>query len=40
MDAKNSNFLKFRAYWQLSEEMLADATKEDLAETACILAMQ
>ncbi len=40
MDAKNSTFLEFRAYWQLSEEMIADATKEDLAEAARILAMQ
>lgn len=40
MDAKNKTFLEFRAYWQLSEEMIADATKEDLAEAARILAMQ
>lgn len=40
MDNKNKTFLEFRAYWQLSEEMIAQATKEDLAETARILAMQ
>jgi hypothetical protein len=40
MDAKSPTFLEFRAYWQLSEEMIADATKEDLAEVARILAMQ
>jgi hypothetical protein len=33
-------FDEFRAYWQLSEEMIAGATKEDLAEVARILAMQ
>lgn len=40
MDKRNPTFLEFKAYWQLSEEMIADATKEDLAETARILAMQ
>ena len=40
MDSKSKTFLEFRAYWQLSEEMIAQATKEDLAETARILAMQ
>ena len=40
MDANNPTFQEFRAYWQLSEEMIADATKEDLAEAARILAMQ
>lgn len=33
-------FQEFRAYWQLSEEMIADASKEDIAEVARILAMQ
>ncbi len=33
-------FHEFRAYWQLSEDLIADATKEDLAETARILALQ
>jgi hypothetical protein len=33
-------FDEFRAYWQLSEEMIAGATKADLAEVARILAMQ
>lgn len=40
MDTSNATFLEFRAYWQLSEELIADATKEELAETARILAMQ
>ena len=40
MEANHQTFLEFRAYWQLSEEMIADATKEDLAEVARILAMQ
>jgi hypothetical protein len=40
MDSTNVEFEEFRAYWQLSEEMIADATKEDLAETARILALQ
>lgn len=33
-------FHEFRAYWQLSEDLIADATKEDLAEVARILGMQ
>ena len=33
-------FDEFRAYWQLSEEMIAGASKEDIAEVARILAMQ
>lgn len=33
-------FHEFRAHWQLSEELIAEATKEDLAEAARILAMQ
>lgn len=40
MDASNPTFQEFRAYWQLSEELIEGATKEDLAETARILAMQ
>lgn len=36
----NPTFQEFRAYWQLSEEMIAGATKEDIAEVARILAMQ
>jgi hypothetical protein len=36
----NPMFDEFRAYWQLSEEMIAEAAKEDLAEAARILAMQ
>jgi hypothetical protein len=33
-------FHEFRAYWKLSEELIAGATKEDLAEVARILGMQ
>lgn len=33
-------FQEFRAYWQLSEEMIAKATKDDIVEVARILAMQ
>jgi hypothetical protein len=33
-------FHEFRAYWKLSEEMIAGASKDDLAEVARILAMQ
>lgn len=40
MDTTNPTFQEFKAYWQLSEELIADATKEDLAEVARILAMQ
>ena len=40
MDKSNPTFQEFRAYWQLSEELIAEATKEDLAEAARILAMQ
>ena len=40
MDSSNPIFKEFSAYWQLSEEMIADASKDDLAETARILAMQ
>ena len=40
MDANNPTFQEFRAYWQLSEEMIANASKDDLAEVARILAMQ
>jgi hypothetical protein len=36
----DKTFLEFRAYWQLSEEMITKATKEDLTEVARILAMQ
>lgn len=35
-----SNLVGIRAYWQLSDEMIVDANKEDLAEEALILAMQ
>jgi len=40
MNTSNPTFQEFKAYWQLSEEMIADATKEDLVEVARILAMQ
>ncbi len=40
MDANNPLFEEFRAYWRLSEEMIANATKEEVAEAARILAMQ
>jgi hypothetical protein len=40
MDKNNPVFQEFIGYWQLSEEMIAKASKEDLAETARILAMQ
>lgn len=40
MKPSNPIFDEFRAYWQLSEEMIAAASKEDVAEVARILAMQ
>lgn len=40
MDTSNPTFQEFRAYWQLSKEMIAEASKDDLAEAARILAMQ
>lgn len=40
MNADNPLFQEFKAYWKLSEEMIAHATKDDLAEVARILAMQ
>lgn len=40
MNINDKTFQEFRAYWQLSEELIADATKDDLAEVARILAMQ
>jgi hypothetical protein len=40
MEKTNSTFQEFRAYWRLSEELIADATKEELAEVARILGMQ
>jgi len=40
MDSTSKEFQEFKAYWHLSEEMIADATKDDLAEAARILAMQ
>jgi hypothetical protein len=40
MDGTTKEFQEFKAYWHLSEELIADASKEDLAEAARILAMQ
>jgi hypothetical protein len=40
MNKSNPIFQEFRTYWQLSEDLVADATKEDLAEVARILSMQ
>ncbi|WP_153145324.1 hypothetical protein [Dechloromonas sp. H13] len=40
MNKNDPIFQEFCGYWQLSEEMIAKASKEDLAETARILAMQ
>jgi hypothetical protein len=40
MDSTSKEFQEFKAYWHLSEEMIADATKDDMAEAARILAMQ
>lgn len=40
MNTSNPTFQEFKAYWQLSEEMIADATKEDVTEVARVLAMQ
>lgn len=39
-DKKNQDFMEFQAYWRLSEEMIAKANKEDLAEALRILALQ
>jgi hypothetical protein len=36
----NPIFNEFRAYWYLSEKILANATKEEVAEVARILALQ
>lgn len=40
MDTNDPIFLEFCGYWQLSEEMIAKASKDDLSEVARILAMQ
>jgi hypothetical protein len=40
MDSSNIEFQEFQAYWRLSEELIADATKDDIVEVARILAMQ
>lgn len=37
---KSTTFLEFQAYWRLSEDMLAKASKDDLAEALRILSMQ
>jgi len=40
MDKNDPVLQEFLGYWRLSEEMISKASKEDLAETARILAMQ
>lgn len=40
MDNNNPTFQEFKAYWQLSEELIANVSKDDLAEVARILALQ
>jgi hypothetical protein len=40
MNKDDPVFIEFKGYWRLSEEMIANATKEDVAEAARILAMQ
>lgn len=40
MDKNNPIFQEFSGYWRLSEELIVMASKDDLAETARILAMQ
>lgn len=40
MDKTNPTFQEFKAYWQLSEELIADASKDNLAEVARMLALQ
>ena len=40
MNKNDPMFQEFIGYWRLSEEMIAKASKEDLAETVRILAMQ
>lgn len=40
IDKNDPVFQEFIGYWQLSEEMIAKASKEDWVETAWILAMQ
>jgi hypothetical protein len=40
MDTSNPIVQEFSAYWRLSEDLIADATKEELVEVARILGMQ
>src|SRR5450759_5270178 len=40
MDPNSPEFQEFKTYWQLSEQLIANASKEDLAEAARILAIQ
>ena len=35
-----NTFQEFQAYWQLAEHLIAAATKDEVAETARILALQ
>jgi hypothetical protein len=36
----DETFAEFKAYWNLSEELIGKATKEQLAKTARILALE
>lgn len=38
--ASNPTIQEFRAYWKLSEQLIANATKDELAEAVRIFAMQ
>lgn len=40
MDPTNLTIREFHAYWKISEELIAGASKDDLAEVARILALQ
>lgn len=40
MDRKTPEFQALRRYWNLSEKLLANASKDDIAEAARILALQ
>lgn len=40
MNRMSTEFREFEEYWRLSEELIAEASKEDIVEVARILAMQ
>jgi hypothetical protein len=40
MAAADELMREFRAYWEIADRMIANATKEQVAETARILALQ